>query len=140
MESTAKTEHRRRPAWESAGLARHELPRLRIADLQPLLNLSQMSVWRLRQMPGFPKPDALGRFDRAEVLAFVAALSRDDMRANRAKLDAKHMAEGAATERRAAKPAKSEATAPHTPSKRGSDQRPGSGAKAKTPRRGKARA
>ncbi len=66
---------------------RHELPWVRPCDLPALLNISATSAWRLRQLDGFPAMNALGRYNAANVLAFVATLDRHALR------DAKRAAE-----------------------------------------------
>ena len=76
----------RKAAWEAAGVPRHELPKIRVRDLEALLNLSKTSVFRLRRVPGFPKPDALARLDRQEVLAFVASMTPDNLHTARVAL------------------------------------------------------
>jgi hypothetical protein len=53
---------------------RHELPYWRKCDIAMGLNISDSSAYRLRQLPGFPEPNALGLYSRDKVLAFVAAL------------------------------------------------------------------
>ena len=69
-EKVAKPRTRRRHR-EFIGLERHEMPKLRPVDIEIVLNVSEVTCWRYRKLPGFPKPDGLGRYDREAVLRWA---------------------------------------------------------------------
>jgi hypothetical protein len=71
--------HKRKTAWQAEGLHRHELKRLRPADIQARRNVGRTTEYRVRQLPGFPKPDAFGTYDGYEVDVFYDALKPADL-------------------------------------------------------------
>ena len=74
---------RRKTAWQAAGLHRHELPRGRPVDICNRRNVSRTTEWRVRNLPGFPAPDAFGTYDLRQVDAFWDSLRPEDLAAMR---------------------------------------------------------
>jgi hypothetical protein len=71
---------RRRRFAEARKPPRHESAWWRPTDFVPGLNVSATTSWRIRQLPGCPKPNPLGRYNAADVLTFVATLDRHALR------------------------------------------------------------
>lgn len=63
---------------------------LRPIDICSSFNVSATTGWRLRQLLGFPRPNGLGRYNAAEVQAFIAAMrpgALRDVRASRERAE-----------------------------------------------------